>query len=122
MFFTVYIYCFIILGIEHLLSAYGYLNKRRNYGGDVTLFNLLTSKLPYPYTFMDSPERFKEELPPIEAFFNDLTNSPCSNDDYIKVKKVFESFNLETLGDLTKLYSMKIICYILMPIISTDGR
>ena len=75
-----------------------------NYGGDVRLFNLLTSKLPYPYTFMDSPERFKEELPPIEAFFNDLTNSPCSNDDYNKVKKVFESFNLKTLGDLTKLY------------------
>ena len=75
-----------------------------NYGGDVRLFNLLTSKLPYPYTFMDSPERFKEELPPIEAFFNDLTNSPCSNEDYNKVKKVFESFNLKTLGDLTKLY------------------
>ena len=53
---------------------------------------------------MNPFERFQEPLPPIEAFFNDLTDSPCSDDDYTKVKKVFESFNLKTLGYLTKLY------------------
>ena len=74
-----------------------------NYGED-DLFNLLTGKLPYPYSYMDSFERFQEPLPPIKAFFNDLTDSSCSDDDYNKVKKVFQSFNLKTLGDLTKLY------------------
>ena len=74
-----------------------------NYEGH-GLFELLTGKLPYPYSYMNSFERFQEPLPPIEAFFNDLTGSPCSDDDYTKVKKVFESFNLKTLGDLTKLY------------------
>ena len=74
-----------------------------NYEGN-DLFDLLTGKLPYPYSYMDSFDRFREPLPSVEAFFNDLTNSPCSDDDYTKVKKVFESFNLKTLGDLTELY------------------
>ena len=41
MFFTVYISCFIILGIEHLLSAYGYLNKRRNIQKLIHSFSLI---------------------------------------------------------------------------------
>ena len=86
-----------------------------NYEGD-DIFNLLTGKLPYPYSYMDSFERFREPLPPIEAFFNDLTDSPCSDDDYSKVKKVFESFNLKTLGDLTKLYCTAVnLCYKAIP-------
>ena len=37
-------------------------------------FAMLTRKLPYPYKFMDSFDKFKEtKLPPQEAFFSDLT-------------------------------------------------
>ena len=74
-----------------------------NHNGDEELFHMLTSKLPYPYTFMDSLEKFKEPLPPITAFFNDLTNEQCSTADYEKARKLFEAFNSKNMGDMTKL-------------------
>ncbi len=42
-------------------------------------------------------------LPPQAAFHNDLTDAPLSNDDYAHVQSVWETFEMETLGDLHDL-------------------
>ena len=68
-------------------------------------FNLLTRKGVYPYSYMDSFERFQEEnLPPKEVFYNDLTNENISTGDYKHVQDIFNVFELKTLGDLHDLY------------------
>lgn len=55
-------------------------------------FNVMVTKCIlqlYPYANMSSFLRFKEtQLPPIEAFTNDLTGQPYSAADYDQVCKV----------------------------------
>ena len=52
---------------------------RIEYGGGVEKFELLTRKGVYPYSYMDSMERFAETvLPPRPSFYNDLKEEECS--------------------------------------------
>ena len=68
-------------------------------------FAMLTRKLPYPYQYMDSFDKFKEtKLPPQEAFFSDLTKKHISNADYNFVQKLWTTFCLKNLGELHNLY------------------
>ena len=43
---------------------------------------LTTRKGVYPYEYMLSWDKFKESLPPIEAFYSKLNMSKISEDDY----------------------------------------
>ena len=45
-------------------------------------YELLTRKGVYPYEYMSSWDKFKEFLPPIEAFYSKLNMSKISEDDY----------------------------------------
>jgi hypothetical protein len=70
-----------------------------------TAFEMLTRKLVYPYSYMDGFDKFKEtELPPKEAFKNDLTNQHISQEDYEFVNKLWKTFGLQNLGELHDLY------------------
>ena len=60
-FFTVYISCFIILGVEHLLSAYGYLNKRRNIQKLIHSFSLIQRNHKPSILQCHSPQAKKEK-------------------------------------------------------------
>ena len=72
---------------------------------DPTNHDLLLKKGIYPYNYMDSWIRFFEtQLPPIEAFYNDLTLSVLTQQDYIHAQKVFETFDIHNLGEYHDLY------------------
>ena len=79
---------------------------RQKYGSvEPEKLELLLRKGVYPYSYFTSFETFEEtELPPISAFYNDLTDEPCSEEDYAHVQKVWEVFGLESLEDLVHLY------------------
>ena len=42
-------------------------------------------------------------LPPQATFHNDLTDEPLSDENYDHVQSVWETFEMETLGDLHDL-------------------
>ena len=68
-------------------------------------FKMLTRKGVYPYSYMDSFEKFEETcLPPREKFFNDLSKKHISDADYAFVKQLWNTFNLKNLGELHDLY------------------
>jgi hypothetical protein len=72
---------------------------------DEEAFKMLTRKGVYPYSYMDSFERFEEtELPPKEAYFNVLTNQHISDDDYNFAQSQWNKFQLKNLGELHDLY------------------
>ena len=74
-------------------------------------FVLMLQKGIYPYTYMDSFERFSETLlPPKKAFFNDLTNSDISDEDYERAKKVRNVFDCRTLLDYHTVYLQSDVC------------
>ena len=74
------------------------------YSGDK--FNLLARKGVYPYEYMDSLEKLKETtLPPKEAFYSRLNEGGISDEDYKHAKKVWDVFEMKSLGDYHELYN-----------------
>ena len=68
-------------------------------------FILLCKKGVYPYEYMDSMDRFDEvTLPNIEKFYSKLQLKDISEDDYKHAKKVWDIFEIKTLGDYHDLY------------------
>lgn len=67
--------------------------------------DLIKKKGGYPYSYMDSTDKFDEEkLPKKKCFFNKLTNTPCSRKDYEHAEEVWRVFGMKTLGDYHDLY------------------
>ena len=70
-----------------------------------TAFQMLTRKGVYPYSYMDSYEKFDEKcLPAKENFYNDLTKEDITEEEYTFVHEVWKTFNLENMGQLHDLY------------------
>ncbi|KAJ8913870.1 hypothetical protein NQ315_005667 [Exocentrus adspersus] len=68
-------------------------------------FNLLTRKGIFCYDYIDNMEKFNATvLPPIDRFYNKLTDSSISDEDYQHAKNVWAAFNIKNLGEYTDLY------------------
>ena len=67
--------------------------------------DLLKQKGIYPYSWVDSDEKFAiDSLPPQKAFHNDLENEPCSDEDYKHAQAVWEAAKCKNFGDYHDLY------------------
>ena len=59
----------------------------------------------YPYEYMDSMDRVDETtLPNIEKFYSKLQLKDISEKDYKHAKKVWNIFEIKTLGEYHDLY------------------
>ena len=64
----------------------------------INKFTLLLKKDVYPYEYMDSWKRFKEEsLPDKESFYSELNNEHITDEDYAHAQKVWDTFKIKTL-------------------------
>ena len=67
---------------------------------NVNKFILLLKKGIYPYEYMDSTDKLNETtLPSIEKFYSKLQLKNITDDEYNHAKKVWEHFEIKTLGD-----------------------
>ena len=83
----------------------GFNNLERYYNGEK--LSLVKGKGFYPYEYMDSLERFKENKPPPkEAFYSRLTGEGISDEDHERVKKVWKVFGMKILQDYHDLYNV----------------
>ena len=65
--------------------------------------NLILQKGVYPYSYMDSFDKFQEtELPPI--WIDTLSNEPISDQDYQHAKKVWQCLGIKNLGEYHDIY------------------
>ena len=68
-------------------------------------FELMRKKGIYPYDFMDSFEKFnKTELPTKEEFYSILNNEHITDEDYSHAQNVWNTFQLQTMGEYHNLY------------------
>ena len=68
-------------------------------------YDLLTRKRVYPYGYVNSWDRFNEtQLPPIDAFYSNLSMSSISEEDYQHAQRVWKEFGIHNLGDYHDLY------------------
>ena len=66
---------------------------------DLSKFELLFRKSVYPYEYMDSWKRFKEEsLPDKESFYSELNKEGITDEDYAHAQKVWDALNIKNLG------------------------
>ena len=83
----------------------GFNNLEKYYKGEK--LSLVKQKGFYPYEYMDSLERFKEDkIPSKEAFYSRLTGEGISDEGYERVKKVWNVFGMKTLQDYHDLYNV----------------
>ena len=85
--------------IEKFYNTYQLCNK------DLNKFALLLRKGVYPYEYMDSWKRFKEEsLPDKESFYSELNKEHVTDEDYAHAQKVWNTFKIENVGEYHDLY------------------
>jgi len=66
---------------------------------------LLFAKGVYPYSYMNSRERFAEtHLPPREEFYNDLTEECLSEEDYERAQATWELFDIKNMEQYHNFY------------------
>ena len=67
--------------------------------------SLISQKGVYPYDFMDSFERFDQTEPPNrEQFYSILNDQHITNGEYDHARKVWKTFNINTMGEYHDLY------------------
>ena len=85
--------------IEKFHNMYQLCNKSYN------KFALLLRKGVYPYEYMDSWKRFKEEpLPYKESWYSELNNEHITDKDHAHAQKVWKVFKIKNLGEYHDLY------------------
>ena len=77
----------------------------KKYFTDPVQFGLVKRKGVYPNDYMDSFSKFNDtELPQREDFYSLLTDNNISEDDYSHAKNVWNTFNLQNMGEYHDLY------------------
>ena len=72
---------------------------------DLNKFALLLRKGVYPYEYMDSWKRFKEEsLPDKEYFYSELNKEHITDEDYTHAQKIWDTFNIKNVDECHDLY------------------
>ena len=62
--------------------------------------DIIFAKGVYPYSYVDSCEKFAEtQLPSISDFHDKLKNEPLSAEDYLRAQDTWDRFGCETLKD-----------------------
>ena len=85
--------------IEKFPNTYQLCNK------DFSKFDLLLRKGVYPYEYMDSWNRFKEEsLPDKEYFYSELNKEHITDEDFAHTQIVWDTSNIKNLGEYNDLY------------------
>lgn len=77
----------------------------QTWGGDSTKLDLLLRKGVFPYTWLDQPSKLEvSSLPPQPKFYNDLSEEPCSDEDYQHAHKVWDTFGMRSFREYTDIY------------------
>ena len=67
--------------------------------------SLMSQKGVYPYDYMDCFEKFDQtELPTKDQFYSALNHQHVTNGEYNHARKVWETFNIKTMGEYHDLF------------------
>ena len=68
-------------------------------------YDLVMNKLSFPYEYIDRMEVLSEKtLPDIEKFYSTLTGVQITESEYQNTKKIWETFHIASIGELSDLY------------------
>lgn len=74
--------------------------------------DLLLQKGIYPYSFCTDASKFlTKELPPKQEFYNTITKTHISEEEYKHAEKLWKEMNIQTMGEYHDLY---VLCDVLL--------
>lgn len=76
---------------------------RKEFPADLQ-FECCLRKLIYPYDYIDGFERFEEDIPSIDVFYNKLNDEELPEDEYKRLIETCKVFKITKLGELHDLY------------------
>jgi len=92
------------------------MNTEKSFCSNDIEFQLMRKMGIFPYEYLVSVSRLEEtSLPPREAFYSNLTERECSQEDYDHALKVWSHISCSTLKDYLELY-LKTYVFILIDI------
>ena len=78
---------------------------RSSWGGDPEKLNMLLRKGVFPYNWLNHISKLDATtLPPKSSFYNDLSESSCTDKDYKHATKVWRDFEMKSFKEYTDLY------------------
>ena len=96
-------YRFMLKGLSEVAKSMGeFPILEKEFDGDISL---LKQKGVYPYEYIGSIERFKEnKLPDISKFYSTLKQEGISEEEFKHAQRVWKHYNCKTLKDYHNLY------------------
>ena len=87
----------LLSGVDNFKAMHNHFDKK--------LVEPLLAKGIFPYSYISDFNKFKEEqLPPIECFYNDMTNEHLSENEYKRAQSIWNILNIKNLGEYHDLY------------------
>ena len=88
------------------LDISNYLSPGISYAQYLKAFNIEENKFFFPYEYLTSISKLKEEtLPPHSAFYSSLKKTNISDEEYKLCQSVWEKYNMKTLKDFLIYYN-----------------
>lgn len=98
-------YHFLQTSLDKLIKSITSFRISESYEKDSTKLQLLLQKGVYPYSFMDSFEKFElTDLPNKEEFYNHLSKQHITDEQYMHAKKVWDTFQCKNMGEYHDIY------------------
>ncbi|KAJ3640822.1 hypothetical protein Zmor_027360, partial [Zophobas morio] len=87
-------------------------NKRRLSGmfRDKSAFDLVKTKIRFPYCYIDGFDKFEHSLPNIVGFFDQLHDDEISDEEYQRCVDIWEHFGCNTMTDYFRVYLKSSTC------------
>ena len=67
-------------------------------------FDLLKTKISFPYEYLTKENMFDKELPSIDKFYSSLKLKNISEEDYEKTLEIFKKLNCKNIKDFLEIY------------------
>ena len=82
-----------------------YLAANTSYTKFLNSFNVPIHKTFFPYDWFNNPKQLNETLPNKDVFYNSLTDTHLTNEQYYSVQLLWETHNMTSMKDLLKIYN-----------------
>ena len=96
-----------LIGTEkfRFIDITNYLAANTSYNKFLISFNVPVHKGTFPHDWFHDPKQLDESLPPQEAFYNRLTDSHISNENYQHLQNLWNAQNMTSMKDLLCVYN-----------------
>lgn len=90
--------------VSESLSPEHYVETKRAFAPE--LHNLIMRKAPFPYQFLDSPEKLDHCGLPDKSFFHcDLTDTPITDEEYVRAQEIWNAAGCVQFKSFMLLYN-----------------